>query len=161
MLNTLKCTLMFSFFCYEHHSKQNYQLHRLQNSPYFCVFKYARAIKQRSGTRLKTGSETGERWALNTLQCTLMFSFFSYEHHSKQTWGIRSICYKCTPCKLLTSDKKTMHMLNTLQCIMHINVSTKWYFCFVTETLPGLVRISKTKLSVEKYETTTTTKAVV
>ena len=29
----------------------------LQNSPYFCVFKYARAC----GTRLKTESETGER----------------------------------------------------------------------------------------------------
>ena len=33
---------------------------QLQNSPYFCVFKYARAVKQhkRSGTRLKTESET-------------------------------------------------------------------------------------------------------
>ena len=38
---------------------------RLQNSPYFCVFKYARAVKQKvwngCGTRLKTESETGER----------------------------------------------------------------------------------------------------
>ena len=34
-------------------------LTRLQNSPYFCVFKYARAVKQRSGTRLKTESDTG------------------------------------------------------------------------------------------------------
>ena len=33
-------------------------LHRLQNSPYFCVFKYVWAVKQR--TRLKTESETGE-----------------------------------------------------------------------------------------------------
>ena len=39
---------------------------RLQNSPYFCVFKYARAVKQkvwnehlRTGTSLKTESETG------------------------------------------------------------------------------------------------------
>ena len=35
--------------------------HRLQNSPYFCVFKYARAVNKRSGTRLKTESETWER----------------------------------------------------------------------------------------------------
>ena len=37
---------------------------RLQNSPYFCVFKYARAVNKRSGTtgtRLRTESETGER----------------------------------------------------------------------------------------------------
>ena len=32
---------------------------RRQNSPYFCVFKYTRAVKPRSGTRLKTESETG------------------------------------------------------------------------------------------------------
>ena len=34
---------------------------RLQNSPYLCVFKYARTVKRRSGARLKTDSETGER----------------------------------------------------------------------------------------------------
>ena len=34
---------------------------RLQNSPYFCVFKYAPAVNKRSGMRLKTESETGER----------------------------------------------------------------------------------------------------
>ena len=34
---------------------------RLQNSPYFCVFKYVRAVKKRSRTRLKTESETRER----------------------------------------------------------------------------------------------------
>ena len=34
---------------------------RLQNSPYFSVFKYARKSNKRSGTRLKTESETGER----------------------------------------------------------------------------------------------------
>ena len=32
---------------------------RLQNSPYFCVFKYARKSHKWSGTRLKTESETG------------------------------------------------------------------------------------------------------
>ena len=34
-------------------------IRNLKNSPYFCVFKYAR--NKRSGTRLKTESETGER----------------------------------------------------------------------------------------------------
>ena len=33
---------------------------RLQNSPYFCVFKHAQAVKQNSGMRLKTESETGD-----------------------------------------------------------------------------------------------------
>ena len=31
---------------------------RLQNSLYFCIFKYARAVKQRSGPKLKTKRET-------------------------------------------------------------------------------------------------------
>ena len=31
----------------------------LQNSPYFCVVKYARTVNERSGVRLKTESETG------------------------------------------------------------------------------------------------------
>ena len=34
---------------------------RLQNSPYFCVFKTREQSNKRSGTRLKTESETGER----------------------------------------------------------------------------------------------------
>ena len=41
-----------------------YSPNRLQNSSYFCVFKYSRAVKQKvwnSGTKLKTESETGER----------------------------------------------------------------------------------------------------
>ena len=44
---------------------------RLQNSPYFCVFKCARAVNKRSGMRLKTESETGERrwkYGLSVLQ---------------------------------------------------------------------------------------------
>ena len=36
-------------------------MNKLQNSPYFCVLKYARAVKQKAGARLKTESETGER----------------------------------------------------------------------------------------------------
>ena len=36
-------------------------MNKLQNSPYFCVLKYARAVKQKAGTRLKIESETGER----------------------------------------------------------------------------------------------------
>ena len=35
-----------------------YTFVRLQNSPYFCVLKYARAVKM-FGTRVKTESETG------------------------------------------------------------------------------------------------------
>ena len=37
-----------------------YEFFRLQNSPYFCVFKYARAVmsNKRSGTRLKKVSPT-------------------------------------------------------------------------------------------------------
>ena len=30
-----------------YHSEKNYIRTRLQNSPYFCVFKYARAVKQK------------------------------------------------------------------------------------------------------------------
>ena len=36
-------------------------MNKLQNSPYFCVLKYARPVKQKAGARLKTESETGER----------------------------------------------------------------------------------------------------
>ena len=36
-------------------------MNKLQNSPYFCVFKYARAVKQKAGARLKKESENGER----------------------------------------------------------------------------------------------------
>ena len=46
------------------HENQKYHPHtRLQNSPYFCVFKYAtrEQSNKRSGTKLKTESETGER----------------------------------------------------------------------------------------------------
>ena len=41
--------------------RPNFKSSRLQNSPYFCVFNYARAVKQKFGMRLKTESETGER----------------------------------------------------------------------------------------------------
>ena len=50
------------FGVYESEEKKDTRggfIYRLQNSPYFCVFNYARA--KRSGTRLKTESETGER----------------------------------------------------------------------------------------------------
>ena len=42
------------------HCWKNNAAKQLQNSPYFCVFKYAQAVKQHkmSGTRLKTESET-------------------------------------------------------------------------------------------------------
>ena len=43
------------------HENQKYHPHtRLQNSPYFCVFKYAtrEQSNKRSGTKLKTESET-------------------------------------------------------------------------------------------------------
>ena len=46
------------------HENQKYHPHtRLQNSPYFCVFKYAtrEQSNKRSGTKLKTESETWER----------------------------------------------------------------------------------------------------
>ena len=45
------------------HENQKYHPHtRLQNSPYFCVFKYAtrEQSNKRSGTKLKTESETGD-----------------------------------------------------------------------------------------------------
>ena len=50
-------------------------MNKLQNSPYFCVFKYARAVKQKAGARLKTESETGEG------RCFLFF-FFSLASHA-------------------------------------------------------------------------------
>ena len=40
MLSTVSCP---AFTC----CRINYASHRLQNSPYFCVFKYARAVKQK------------------------------------------------------------------------------------------------------------------
>ena len=42
------------------HCWKNNAAKQLQNSPYFCVFKYAQAVKQHKmfGTRLKTESET-------------------------------------------------------------------------------------------------------
>ena len=48
-------------------------MNKLQNSPYFCVLKYARAVKQKAGARLKTESETGER------RC-FFFVFFRSPH---------------------------------------------------------------------------------
>ena len=51
---------------------------RLQNSPYFCVFKYAPAVNKRSGMRLKTESETGER------------SFFSVASHALRACEARA-----------------------------------------------------------------------
>lgn len=48
-----------------------YCLTRLQNSPYFCVFKQSpKQSRGRSGVRLKTESKTGERYKKNV-------SFFS------------------------------------------------------------------------------------
>ena len=49
----VKVTLEPCLLHLTHHSSL-----RLQNSPYFFVFKYARVVNKRSGTRLKTESET-------------------------------------------------------------------------------------------------------
>ena len=47
----------------------------LQNSPYLCVFKYARAVKQKPGARLKRRKGWGEmklvRFARARLRATL------------------------------------------------------------------------------------------
>ena len=51
-------------------------MNKLQNSPYFCVFKYARAVKQKAGERPKTESETRER------RCFFFVFFFSLASHA-------------------------------------------------------------------------------
>ena len=42
--------------------------HRLQNSPYFCVFKYAQAVKQKVGCKAENGEQDwGETvWVLRS-----------------------------------------------------------------------------------------------
>ena len=74
--------------------------YRLQNSPYFCVFKYARAVKQKVLTRLKTESETGER------------RFFSLASHARRACEDRALRARKTLTPRFTdfftdSEKKT------------------------------------------------------
>ena len=55
MLSTVSCPALTC-------CRINYASHRLQNSPYFCVFKYAWAVKQKVWNEAeKIESETGER----------------------------------------------------------------------------------------------------
>ena len=54
-------------------------MNKLQNSPYFCVFKYARAVKQKAETRLKTESET---WG------DAVFFFFSLASHALRAFEV-------------------------------------------------------------------------
>ena len=53
---------------------------RLQNSPYFCVFKYARAVKQ----KVWNEAENRERDWRETLKF-----FFSLASHALRVWGSR------------------------------------------------------------------------
>ena len=54
MLSTVSCPALTC-------CRINYASHRLQNSPYFWVSSTREQSNKRSGTRLKTESETGER----------------------------------------------------------------------------------------------------
>ena len=56
---------------------------RLQNSPYFCVFKYARAVKQKVWNK----AENRERdWGE-----TLKISFFSLASHARRACEARTL----------------------------------------------------------------------
>ena len=55
------------------------QNRRLQNSPHFCVFKYARAVKQKVWNEAENRGETGER------------RFFSLASHALRACGARAV----------------------------------------------------------------------
>ena len=43
------------------YDQRDYCVIRLQNSPYFCVFKFARTVKQKVWNEAENREETGER----------------------------------------------------------------------------------------------------
>ena len=58
---------------------------RLQNSPYFCLFKYVRAVEQKVWNEAETDSETGERRFLGRVRLTSRFTGFFTDFEKKPT----------------------------------------------------------------------------
>ena len=91
---------------------QNYSyLPRLQNSPYFCVFKYARTVKQKVWNEAKTECETGER-RLRACEAralclrktlTPRFTDFFTDLEKKNPTVLQSTTYLAFPIKLSLS----------------------------------------------------------
>ena len=84
--------LLFGCAIYSYFEK-GCRKNRLQNSPYFCIFKYARASNKRCGTRLKTESETGEN---ATIPKGIVGSFeFNVLQRNLREWHERPWIYVC------------------------------------------------------------------
>ena len=83
---------------------------------YFCVFKYARKSNKRSGTRLKTESETGERrffffWRLTTPYGRVRLARFARVTLLRHTRPISSLILRKKPTVLqeVNSNNLTSH----------------------------------------------------
>ena len=77
MLSTVSCPALTC-------CRINYASHRLQNSPYFCVFKYARAVKQ----KVWNEAENRERdWGETPKIRTVGFFLSSRHIRPRGVWG--------------------------------------------------------------------------
>ena len=103
------------------HENQKYHPHtRLQNSPYFCVFKYAtrEQSNKRSGTKLKTESET---WGESRLTSPT------------GVWGSRArLLRHALPTSLLILRKKTTVLQSTHIHIKRVVSSSCSYYLMLS-----------------------------
>ena len=65
---------------------------RLQNSPYFCVFRYGRAVEQ----KVWNEAENIERDWGETLKIRLKYGFFSLASHTLRACEARALCARKT-----------------------------------------------------------------
>ena len=122
---------------------------RLQNSPYFCVFKYARAVKQ------KVSCATLDRflywfWEKNRLFCSLNFRVFTVrdtkigsELHTKLYKGAWNVSANNAE----TEGHKDLRFGKIVYILIFFNISLYWlppldFFQFIL-FVPCLLRVSE------------------
>ena len=110
-----------------------FSIHRLQNSPYFCLFNYALAVKhKRSGTRLKTEGETGERRKTLTPRFTDFFTDFEKKNRLFCSLFISQLIYplnyskKIGPFGKALLDTKKKQLSQLVQPVKQNHFVTRW-----------------------------------
>ena len=117
-IQILKVAIFYRRSCVAPHHTND----RLQNSPYFCVFKYTRAVKQKVSNK----AENRERDWGETLK--IRSAFFSLASHALRACEARALRARKTLTPRFT-DFFTYFQKKTDCFAVYTNVCTFWQLC--------------------------------